>query len=144
MRRSRVPVFALGILAILALAFVFLLPSAPPEAVARAFRFIEALQAGRIGDAYSLTDHGADVGKNFQVFAANEDVAFLKSTRHPVTLEWASPRQSPAQCIARLLRGRRADPEILYTNFYVGAPFLVRLRHERDGWTVTYFEVHAE
>jgi hypothetical protein len=129
---------------IVALAFFFLYPFAPPEAMSLASRFIADLQNGRINDAYELTDRGGDVGTNVLVFAANEDVLFLSSSRYPISLEWVRPMQSRAQRIARIIRRARADPDILYVSFYVGLPFLLRLRHTQQGWAISYFEVHAE
>jgi len=82
---------AIGTAAILALALFFFCPSAPPEAIGLAFRFIADLQNGRIEDAYKLTDQGSDVGTDVRVFAANEDVVFLMSSKHPVLLESARP-----------------------------------------------------
>jgi hypothetical protein len=129
---------------ILALVLFFFRPSAPPEAMALAFRFVADLQDGRIDNAYKLTDQGSDVGTNVRVFSANEDIVFLVSSKHPVSLEWVRPTQSRAQRIARIIRRAQVDPDVLYVNFYVGLPFLVRLRHTRRGWAVSYFEVHAE
>ena len=130
--------------AILAFALFFFRPSAPPEAMDLAFRFISDLQDKRVDDAYELTDHGSDVGTDARIFAANEDVVFLSSSRRPVSLSWARPLQSPAQRIARIIRGAHAEPDVLYVNFEIGVPFLVRLRHMQRGWAVSYFEVHAE
>jgi hypothetical protein len=135
---------AVGLAIILVLALFFFCPFAPPEPMALAFRFIADLQNGRIDDAYKLTDQGSDVGTNVRVFGANEDVVFLVSSKHPVFLEWVHPTQSRAQRIVRIIRRVQVDPDVLYVNFYVGLPFLVRLQHTRRGWTVSYFEVHAE
>jgi len=135
---------AIGMATILALALFLFRPSAPPGAIGLAFRFIADLQENRIDDAYKLTDQGGDVGTDVRMFAANEDVVYLSSSRHPVSLSWVRPVQSRAQRIVRIIRGARADPDILYANFQVGVPFLVRLRHIQRGWAVTYFEVHAE
>jgi|GEM_PF-2738397 len=135
---------AIGMATILALALFFFRPSAPPEAIGLAFHFIADLQEDRIDDAYKLTDQGGDVGTDVRTFAANEDVVFLSSSRHPVTLTGVRPLQSRAQRIIRIIRRARVDPDILYVNFHLGLPFLVRLRHTQRGWAVSYFEVHAE
>lgn len=130
--------------AILALALFFFRPSGPPEAMGLAFRFVADLQNGRIEDAYQLTDQGGDVGTDVRAFAANEDVVFLASSRHSVSLVSVRPAQSRVQRIVRTIRGAQVDPDVVYVNFHVGAPFLVRLRHTQRGWAVSYFEVHAE
>lgn len=135
---------AVGMATILALALFFFRPSAPHEAMGLAFRFVADLQNGRINDAYKLTDQGSDVGTNVRVFAANEDVVFLVSSKHPVSVESVRPTQSRAQRIVRIIRRAQVDPDVLYVNFHVGLPFLVRLRHTQRGWIVSYFEVHAE
>lgn len=135
---------AIGIATILALALFFFRPSAPLEAIELAYRFIADLQENRIDDAYKLTDQGGDVGTDLRTFAANEDIVFLSSSRHPVSLSWVGPVQSRAQRIVRMIRGARVDPDILYINFYVGVPFLVRLLHTQRRWAVSYFEIHAE
>ena len=135
---------AIGMATVLAFVFFFFRPSAPTEAIGLAFRFIADLQEAKINDAYELTDKRGDVGTDVRMFAANEDVAFLSSSRHPVSLSWVKPAQSWAQRIVSIIRGARVDPDVLYVNFYVGLPFLVRLRHTQRGWAVSYFEVHAE
>jgi hypothetical protein len=135
---------SLGLAVVLVFAFLFFRPSAPVEAVSLAFRFIADLQDGRIDDAYKLTDRGGDVGTDVRVFAAKEDVIYLMSSRHPISLAWVRPLQSWAQRVVRIVHRARVDPEVLYANFYVGLPFLVRLRHTQQGWAVSYFEVHAE
>lgn len=135
---------AMGTATILAVAIFSFRPSASPEAIGLAFRFIADLRENRIGDAYELTDHGGDVGTDVRTFAAKADIVFLTSSRHPVSLSWVRPQQSRAQRIARIIRGARVDPDVLYINFDVGLPFLVRLRHTQQGWAVSYFEVHAD
>ena len=102
---------AIGMAAILALALFLFRPFAPPEAIRLAFRFIEDLQDGRIDDAYELTDRGSDVGTDVRVFAANQDVVFLSSSRHSVSLAGARPVQSRAQRIVRIIRRARVDPD---------------------------------
>ena len=134
----------MSVAAILVFAFFFFRPSAPPGAVDLASRFVADLQDNRVDDAYALTDHGADVGTDLRRFAANEDVVFLSSSRHTVSLSWVRPLQSPAQRIMRIIRGARAEPDTLYVYFEIEAPFLVRLRHMQRRWAVSYFEVHAE
>lgn len=135
---------ALAAAAILGLALFLFRPFGPPEAAGLAFRFVADLQNGRIDDAYQLTDKGGDVGTDLRVFAANEDVVFLRSSRHSVSLVSVRPAQSRAQRMMRIIRGAPVDPDVVYVNFHVGAPFLVRLRHMQRGWAVSYFEVHAE
>jgi hypothetical protein len=108
MRKSRIlGISALGAVALLVIGLIFFRPYASPEAAACALRFMEALQEGRIDEAYALTDRGADVGKDIKSFAAKEDVVFVSASRHPFSLAGASPMQS-------------------------------------RGWSVSFFEVHAE
>jgi hypothetical protein len=137
-------VSALTLVAILTLVWVFFHPCAPAGAIAVASRFIEDVQDGRIGDAYQLTDKGADVGKNVRVFAANEDVVALLASRKPILLEYIRPMMSRAQRMSRLIRGARVEPEFLYASYFVGLPFLVRLRYSQGEWLVSYFEFHDE
>jgi hypothetical protein len=146
-RAGKLPVLAssaMGLAAIFAIVLFLFLPYVPRGALGLAYRFVGDLREGRIGEAYELTDKGADVGKDVRAFAGNEDVVFLSSSRHPVTLEWAKPERSRARRILEFLRGTRSEPAVLYVNFDVGLPFLVRLRRARGLWVVSYFEVHAE
>jgi hypothetical protein len=135
---------AMALAAILALALFLFLPYVPRGAIGLAYRFVGDLREGRTGDAYELTDKGFDVGKDVRAFAANEDVVYLSSSRHPARMEWAKPAQSRARRIARILRRIRAEPEVVLVDFDVGLPFLVRLRRAGGVWAVSYFEVHAE
>ena len=141
MRRRRVLWMSIvGLVAIFAMILFFFSPSALRGAVSQAFRFIGALQEGRIHDAYAMTDRGSDVGRSLSAFAANSDIVFLSARRHQASLASVSPSQSRAQRIVRMIRGVAAAPDPLYLYFEVGVPFLVRMRQSKEGWKVSYFE----
>lgn len=145
MRTRRVVCLSIvGLVALLAITLFFVMPSAPWDAVSQASRFIAALREGRINDAYAVTDRGGDVGRSLSAFAANRDVVFLSSRPHQAFLASVSPTQSRAQRLVRMIRGVKAAPDPLYLNFEVGVPFLVRMRQSKEGWKVSYFEIHAE
>ena len=110
--------------------------------------FIDLIQAGKIADAYALTDRRRSVGPDLAAFDAN--------IRHQLAID-AFPThrnveiggnstgfQSCGNRLRRWIRGRKVDPDQISIDYDVGLPFEIRLTSDDNGhWRIIFFQSHA-
>jgi hypothetical protein len=109
---------------------------------------IDLVRAGKISDAYALTDRRRSVGPDLAAFDAN--------IRHQLAID-AFPThrnveisgnytgfQSCGNRLRRWILGRKVDPDQISIDYDVGLPFEIRLTSDDNGhWRIIFFQSHA-
>jgi hypothetical protein len=110
--------------------------------------FVDLVQAGKIADAYALTDRRRSVRPDLATFDAN--------IRHQLAID-AFPThrnveisgnytgfQSCGNRLRRWIPGRKVDPDQISIDYDVGLPFEIRLTSDDNGhWRIIFFQSHA-
>jgi hypothetical protein len=110
--------------------------------------FIDFVQAGKIADAYALTDRRRSVGRDLAAFDANirHQLAIdaFPSHRNVEISRNRSDLQSCGNRLRRWILGRKVDPDQISIDYDVGLPFEIRLTSDDNGhWRIIFFQSHA-